>query len=1721
MTKSFDEIVSNYNRPSPGWTVTVNGTDYTESLELIEFRDGVNNPIKFTVKLKGVDKGASIPKGAEVVVSKRGGALFRGVLQQANPDTFQKFTLEGAGYSSELEGDVSNNFKDSTVTEVVNNLIDSTTTNTNTPRTFSTSFNLSNTIDVPDFRANTTQLEDVNRLMGEYGTEWYVSYDSNNEPVFNVTDQLQNDDGSGNPIGELKTYGPDQTAEIVSQNTNRNQGNFDGVRIRGYGDGDDQIEVTSGLTGKDNRTLIFTDKTILSETQAQERADELLNSRSETWQEIEVKPNNPNRIYSVGDLLKVDSEEAKLSDNYRVVETYYKIWPGETEFESKLTLSNKPQTFLSDFKTEKAKREGQTDHMQGARNVWGDKEASNATNAEPLTIDFEVPEDVVDIAGNNRLSRIEFNYACTPYRQSGDPQSVTADNFDPNVKVVGTEVEPAGVEMERSDIKDHAHVVGSATSGGASEVQASNGFIFDQPISSSGWTKMSTTGDGSDIVTVDDVDGDLEHELNIEIYQIENESTTVTRDLQFAVLGSDDSPTASFEYNPAFPTAGESVEFVSTSGPGAIASYHWDFNDGGGTTSVGRQVNYAFSKGGDYDVELRIYPNGGSGGEIIESSSTGNFFEHRIFTSITAVDTANNVFSVSGDETSIFSSGDTIVVSKSTGNDGSYTVSSPSYDSASNETDITVQEDVTDSTADGGIASDDYSSSQVRDGDKIVVTDSDGNDGEYTVLSTSVNSNGNTEVEVVEDVDYSYTGSSTGQIEYFLPNAGGKTDTVTNTVSVLSAIQGLSAEQRKKFEVLKENYDTSTALEKASSDVNLSDEDITTQDVFSIIEVDQTNDIFWIDTGLNSNQTDSTYGSLIEVINSSGNDGVYDVVDTFFRNSSSETGLEVSQDIPDSTADGSVEIDYTEESSPDSAIYIDGNKTIDFSGFLFAENNGDVEGVLYRASGSLTETRSLGTQSFSSPGGFESFTISEEFDSDFKDIFLDGTADYTWWADYNRPIGDKWANKSENPTIPGINFKLFNFTPQTKSNSQTINTQSFDFEWNFIPDNVADLNADELNSLEVVRVDPGGTEHRSSVSTSFYAVTADTNTTSTLDSGYSANSYEVSVDSVSSGDSADITLDGGSSSAQTFSVSEEEIISYDGFYFLVERINGGASDSVRVSGEFPFNDSGDYLTEGYVGLSSGDHDFYVEAEVDDGGGTTTIQSNTITVTVELNEPPTADFTFSPSNPDTYESVRFNDESSDPDGNKTIEEWFWEFGDGTTETLNSFPGDTSHSYSTSGTFDVTLTVTDDAGVSDSVTKSVTVGAADTLDETVIMDSQDNVGATPTTINSQQLSGETVIMANKSNVGAQNTPGSGEEYLDVNYPIPGRDMHNQYELYVATTDKGFDTLRGEWDIINKNHTHDVPRQDDFEDKDADVGAGAENKEVPYKRAVESRGDVLLDFGTVDEAITLDTTINGNDVTIKVANSDQVSKDIIAVDTSNNVLTVSGDITSTLEAADAVTIANSTANDGDYTVSSLNYDSTNDETDVTVQEDVTDGTADGTLNATVLNNEEEVSANNGTATTSNTYQDEELYVEISSANNTEEFEIRNQGDTTAYRLAAAAEGRFRSAKTRQQTDIVSGSGSEQEVVEGVSSKLLAGTKANNVKLYIDDSPDDNTDTKQEITGDLYDGASNSGTSKDKELGLGQYVDSPGWYRLIIEPDQASFIKSRVFLDHHKDTE
>lgn len=110
--------------------------------------------------------------------------------------------------------------------------------------------------------------------------------------------------------------------------------------------------------------------------------------------------------------------------------------------------------------------------------------------------------------------------------------------------------------------------------------------------------------------------------------------------------------------------------------------------------------------------------------------------------------------------------------------------------------------------------------------------------------------------------------------------------------------------------------------------------------------------------------------------------------------------------------------------------------------------------------------------------------------------------------------------------------------------------------------------------------------------------------------------------------------------------------------------------------------------------------YNVSLTVTDDKGATNTTTKAVTVTAAANKPPVANFSATTS----ALTANFTDSSSDPDG--TVASRLWNFGDSSTSTATN----PSRTYAAAGTYTVNLTVTDNQGATNSVSKSVTVSTS---------------------------------------------------------------------------------------------------------------------------------------------------------------------------------------------------------------------------------------------------------------------------------------------------------------------------------------------------------------------------------------------------------------------------
>jgi PKD repeat protein len=102
-----------------------------------------------------------------------------------------------------------------------------------------------------------------------------------------------------------------------------------------------------------------------------------------------------------------------------------------------------------------------------------------------------------------------------------------------------------------------------------------------------------------------------------------------------------------------------------------------------------------------------------------------------------------------------------------------------------------------------------------------------------------------------------------------------------------------------------------------------------------------------------------------------------------------------------------------------------------------------------------------------------------------------------------------------------------------------------------------------------------------------------------------------------------------------------------------------------------------------------------------------IGSRSKTVVVDPSEGPTAEFVFSPDQPDPGQTVFFNASQSAPAAGRTIVKYEWHFGTGSAG-VQATGKVVSRVFAVAGTYNVTLKVIDDVGNSDATSQPVGVG-----------------------------------------------------------------------------------------------------------------------------------------------------------------------------------------------------------------------------------------------------------------------------------------------------------------------------------------------------------------------------------------------------------------------------
>ncbi len=307
------------------------------------------------------------------------------------------------------------------------------------------------------------------------------------------------------------------------------------------------------------------------------------------------------------------------------------------------------------------------------------------------------------------------------------------------------------------------------------------------------------------------------------------------------------------------------------------------------------------------------------------------------------------------------------------------------------------------------------------------------------------------------------------------------------------------------------------------------------------------------------------------------------------------------------------------------------------------------------------------------------------------------TADNTYPSDVVVTLGNPVASFTYSPTVPKIG-ETVNFNASASYDDGTIVSYSWDFG-------------------------DGGT---GTGETATHAYTAD--------GTYTVNLTVTDDDDLTGTETKSITL--AKPPVADFTVIPTTPIAGETVTFVASASQPNGGIIVSYSWDFGDGDTTSTPTSTITHVYTTVGTYTVNLTITDSEGLTDTEIKSITAYAR----PVASFTYSPTAPKSGETVNFDAAaSSDPDG--TIVSYSWDFGDGNTGTEVT----ATYAYTADDIYTVTLTVTDDDGLTDTDHKTVTVSAVPVHDVAVT-----NVTASPSEVFIGNSVSIDVTVANEGNM-----------------------------------------------------------------------------------------------------------------------------------------------------------------------------------------------------------------------------------------------------------------------------------------------------------------------------------------------------------------------------------
>lgn len=318
-----------------------------------------------------------------------------------------------------------------------------------------------NSVSVDDFRTYLSQscLEVGRKLAGLLGQDLYFSYSGGTTSV-----NLVNHQGSSSSVVTL-------VGGIDISRVKREKDDFDKVTkvtVIGAGEGDNQINGSYGPSfsqGDNEKTII--DKSIVSNDEADARAEEEYNVLSQTRFNYEFMVLDPNRDFVLGDVLSLKDSKTNTDSDVRITRLKRLVVNNNESLRLEVRNTGEREAaedLLSQMSLERSAQREANSFKQGQLNyiAWG--EGINAKNGAPAKVVFKVDDTMKDLAGNLNVLKLLVDYDLDGFRAGAG--SASEDNVAPSVSGAST-------VLHQHDPSDSGHVHSINT------VTSNNSEIFD------------------------------------------------------------------------------------------------------------------------------------------------------------------------------------------------------------------------------------------------------------------------------------------------------------------------------------------------------------------------------------------------------------------------------------------------------------------------------------------------------------------------------------------------------------------------------------------------------------------------------------------------------------------------------------------------------------------------------------------------------------------------------------------------------------------------------------------------------------------------------------------------------------------------------------------------------------------------------------------------------------------------------------------------------------------------------------------------------------------------------------------------------------------------------------------------------------------------------------------------------------------------------------------